>query len=81
MRSKVETMKKVAQTLCEHHPLLLNGFRAKGKISNGVVEDLYNKAKKTFKESYGFRHVEVLKVALYHTPGELPLSHVTDKFC
>jgi transposase len=81
LRSKIEPMKKVARTLREHRPLILNWFRAKGKVSNGVVEGLNNKAKTTIKKSYGFRRVEVLKVALYHTLGELPLPPVTHKFC
>jgi transposase len=81
MRSKIEPMKNVARTLREHCPLLVNWFRAKGKISNAAVEALNNKAKTTLEKSYGFGRVEVLKVALYRTLGELPLPHVTHKFC
>ncbi|MBI2602115.1 MAG: transposase [Deltaproteobacteria bacterium] len=29
---------------CNHHELILNWFRAKGEISNGIVEGLNGKA-------------------------------------
>ncbi len=45
MRSKIEPMKKVAQSLREHRDLILNWFRAKGMVSAGSVEGLNNKAK------------------------------------
>jgi transposase len=38
MRSKIEPMKKMAKTLRNHHPLLMNWFKAKGELSSGVVE-------------------------------------------
>ena len=54
MRSKIEPMKKVAKTVRQHRELILNWFRAKKVISNGIVEGLNNKAKVTARKAYGF---------------------------
>jgi len=35
----------------------------------------------TTKKAYGFRSYEVVKIALYHTLGDLPQPTVTHKFC
>jgi transposase len=43
MRSILDPMKKAARMLRAHEELLLNWFRAKGEISNRVVEGLNNK--------------------------------------
>src|SRR6266568_3110839 len=45
MRSRIEPMKKVANTLRSHRELILNYFRAKKQFSSGVIEGLNNKAK------------------------------------
>ena len=74
-------MKKVAKMLRAHRSLLLNWFRAKGRIALGTVEGFNNKAKATTKRSYGFRTYDILEIALYHTLGNLPEPHVTHKFC
>ena len=80
MRSKIEPMKKVAKTIREHRPLILNYFKAKKAISNGVVEGLNNKAKVTTRKSYGFRSVKCQEIALYHALGRLPTPPVTHRF-
>lgn len=54
-------MKSVARMIRRHRELILNWFRAKGEISNGVVEGLNNKAKLTMRKSYGFRSPEILE--------------------
>jgi len=46
-----------------HRELILNWFQAKGKISNGVVEGMNNKAKLIIRKSYGFRSPETLEMA------------------
>ena len=46
----------------------------------GAVEGQNNKAKATSKKAYGFKSYEVIKVALYHTLGNLPESKGTHKF-
>ena len=73
MHSKIEPMKKVACQLRRHRPLLLNGFRAKGQLSSGVVEDFNNKAKLTTRKAYGFRTYRATEIALYHALGNLPI--------
>jgi hypothetical protein len=37
-------MKKIAQSLRNHKPLILNWFRARGEVSTGVVEGMNNSA-------------------------------------
>ena len=81
MRSKLKPMKKVAKMLRVHRPLLLNWFRAKGKIALGCVEGFNNKAKVVTKRSYGFRTYDGLKIALYHGLGNLPTPKDTHRFC
>ena len=63
-----------------HRPLILNWFKAKGAISNGIVEGLNNKAKLTIRKSYGFRSPEILEMALYHALGKLPEPKLTHEF-
>lgn len=80
MYSKIDPMKKVAKTIRHHQPLILNWFRAKKAISNGVVEGLNNKAKVTARKSYGFRTFRCHEVALYHALGRLPIPETTHRF-
>jgi transposase len=80
MRSRLEPMKKIAKMLRKHRELILNWFKAKKRISNGVVEGLNNKAKLTIRKSYGFRSPEILKIALYHTLGKLLEPKLTHEF-
>jgi transposase len=47
LRSRIKPMKSVARMIRRHRELILNWFRAKGAISNRVVEGLNNKAKLT----------------------------------
>lgn len=72
MQSNVEPMKKVAKMLRSHKDLILNWFRAEGELSSGTVEGFNNKAKLTIRKAYGFRSVNHLQIALYHTLGDLP---------
>jgi transposase len=64
MRSKLEPMKRVARMLRGHRGLLLNGFRAKGPLSSGVVEGFNTKAKLTTRKAFGFRTYHALQIAL-----------------
>ena len=80
MRSKIEPMKKVARNIRQHRELILNWFKAKKVISNGVVEGLNNKAKVTTRKSYGFRTYKCLEIALYHALGQLPVPETTHRF-
>lgn len=81
MRSRLEPMKKVARTIREHQPLILNWFRARGEVSAGAVEGLNNKVKLVTRKSYGFRTPEVAKLALLHNLGDLPEPKRTHRFC
>ena len=72
MRSQLEPMKNVAKMLRRHKDLILNWFSAQGKLSSGAVEGLNLKAKLTMRKAYGFRSLEHLQIALYHTLGDLP---------
>jgi transposase len=80
MRSRLEPMKKVARTLRQHRPLILNWFVAKGTISAGKVEGLNNKVKLTMRKSYGFRTLDTITLALYHSLGALPEPEFTHRF-
>jgi transposase len=81
MRSQLEPMKKVAMTIRNHRPLIMNWFRAKGQLSSGAVEGLNNKVKLVTRKSYGFRTADVAKLALLHNLGQLPEPKRTHKFC
>jgi len=81
MRSRIDPMKKIARMLRSHRSLILNYFRAREQIALGAVEGLNNKAKVTTKKAYGFKSFEVIKLALYHTLGDLPEPEVTHRFC
>ena len=81
MRSRIDPMKKIARMLRSHRSLILNYFRAREQIALGAVEGLNNKAKVTTKKAYGFKSFDVIKLALYHTLGDLPEPEVTHRFC
>jgi transposase len=81
MRSRLEPLQKVAKMLRTHEDLLLNWFRAKGEISNGVVEGLNNKIRVVTRRSYGFRTYQAMEIALYHNLGRLPEPVSTHRFC
>ena len=81
MRSRIEPMKKVAKTIRNHKPLILNWFKAKKAFSSGIVEGLNNKAKVTTRNSYGFRTYRGVEIALYHALGDLPTPPTTHRFC
>ena len=76
----IEPMKKVALTLRDKRDLILNWFRAEGKLSAGIVEGFNNKLKLITRKSYGFRTQEAYGIALYHTLGALPEPEFTHKF-
>ena len=80
LRSRIEPMKKMARMCRRHRPLILNWFKAKGQISNGIVEGLNTKAKLTIRKSYGFRSPDILEMALYHALGKLPEPKLTHEF-
>ena len=64
-----------------HRALLLNGFRAKGHLSSGVVEGFNIKAKLTSGKSFGFRTYHGAGIALYPVLGALPEPESIHRFC
>lgn len=80
MRLKIEPIKKVAKMIRRHDELILNWFRAKGEISNGIVEGLNGKGRVCTKRAYGFRTFRGIQVALYHALGDLPTPEFTHRF-
>lgn len=80
MRSKIEPVKKFAQTVRRHRALLLNYFRAKKQFSCGVIEGLNNKAKVTLKKADGYRTFRIAELSRYHVLGKLPEPQLAHKF-
>jgi transposase len=80
LRSRIKPMKRIAYMLRSHRALILNWFKAKGQISNGVVEGLNNKAKLTMRKSYGFKSPKILEIALLHALGKLPEPKLAHEF-
>lgn len=72
MRSRIPQLKKFAQTMRRHKPLILNWFRAKRLISSAVVEAMNANAKLAIRKARGFRTFEALETALFHQLGHLP---------
>lgn len=81
LQTDLEPMKKVARTLRNHKTLILNWFKAKGRLSSGVIEGFNLKAKLTIRKAYGFKSLKCLEVALYHTLGDLPEPLCHNRFC
>jgi transposase len=72
MRSRIEPIKKIARSLRNHRPLILNWFVAKKEINSGIVEALNSLAKLGLRRARGFRTFETMQVALFHQLGRLP---------
>jgi len=81
MRSRIEPLKKVARSLREHRPLILNWFVAKKQYNAGIVEGMNANAKLRFRKAYGFRTFQAAQVALYHQLGDLPQPQSAHRFC
>lgn len=81
LRSRIKPMKKIVHSLRAHRSLILNWFHARGTVSSGTVEGLNNKCKLTMRKAYGFRMYETIKIALFHTLGDLPKPEFTHEFC
>jgi len=81
LQTDLEPMKKVARMLRNHKPMILNWFKAKGRLSSGAVEGLNLKAKLTMRKAYGFKSLKCLEIALYHTLGKLPEPDCHHRFC
>ena len=80
LRSRIEPMRQIVDSLRAHRSLILNWFHARGTVSSGTVEGLNSKCKLTMRKSYGFRMYETIKIALFHTLGDLPEPEFTHEF-
>lgn len=80
-RTKIEPMKKAANSMHKHGELILNYVEAKGTISAGTVEGFNNKLKLHTRKAYGFRTYNALETALYHGLGNLPEPNHLHRFC
>lgn len=77
MRSKIEPMKDVAKMLRNHEELILNWFRARKEISNGITEGFNLNIKLAIRKARGFKSDEIAKTALFHQMGRLPKPEFT----
>jgi len=81
LQTDLAPMKKAARMLRSHKPLILNWFKAEGRLSSGAVEGLNLKAKLTMRKAFGFKTLGCLQIALYHTLGALPKPDYHHRFC
>lgn len=81
MRSRLKPMKKFVKTVRRHQDLMLNWFRAKKSYSSGSVEGLNRKINLVTRKAYGYKSFDVLKIALFHTMGNLPEPKTAHRFC
>ena len=81
MRSRLNPMKTVAKMLRSHRSYLLNWFACKDQVATGAIEGFNNKANVTTRKAFGFRSIDVQKVVLYQTLGDLQEPALTHKFC
>jgi len=79
-RSRIVPMRKFAETIQRHEPMLLNWIQARDEIMTGAVEGLNNKCRVVTRRAYGYRTFKVLEVMLYHTLGKLPMPELTHRF-
>jgi transposase len=80
-RSRLEPIKAVGRTIRSHRELILNWFKARKQFSSGIVEGMNYKIKLTIRKAYGFRELNVAKIALYHALAQLPEPDILHRFC
>jgi len=80
MRSRLEPIKKFVGTIRAHEDLIMNWFEAKKMFSSGAVEGMNRKINLVTRKAYGYKSYEVLKIALFHTLGDLPEPEMTHRF-
>ncbi len=81
MLSHIDPIKDFVKTIRNHQPLIMNWFKAKKIYSSGSIEGLNRKINLVTRKSHGFISYEILKIALFHTMGELPEPELTHRFC
>ena len=81
MKTDLEPLHKFVKMIRKHQPLIMNWFKAKKLYSSGVVEGLNRKVNLVTRKAYGYKSFDVLKIALFHTMGDLPEPESTHRFC
>lgn len=80
MYSRIEPLKEVARMLRRHRELILNYFRARKEINNGISEGLNLNLKLAMRKARGFRSFRNAQIAFYHQLGKLPKPPFTHEF-
>ena len=80
MYSRIDPMKDVAKMLRRHEELILNWFRARKQINNGISEGFNLNVKLAMRKARGFRSFDVAEVALFHQLGDLPKPSFDHQF-
>jgi len=81
MRSRLDPIKAFVRTLRKHQPLIMNWFKAQKLYSSGIVEGMNRKINLVTRKSFGFKSRKMLKIALFHSMGDLPEPKFTHRFC
>jgi transposase len=76
--SRLKPLRDFARMLRKHQEGIMNYFKC--RITNGITEGMNNKAKTVIKRCYGFRTVDTLKLAFYHSLGKLPEPESLHRF-
>ena len=66
----IKQLKRVVKMLARHQEGIFNYF--KHRITSGKAEGINNKIKTMFKQAYGFRDMEYLKLRLYNLHNQKP---------
>ena len=80
MYSKIDPMKDVAKMLRRHEQLILNWFRARKQINNGITEGFNLNVKLAMRKARGFRSFDVAEAAFFHQLGNLPKPSFDHQF-
>ena len=81
VKINLEHIKKVAKMLRKHKHLILNWFKADGRLSSGTVEWLNLNAKVTMGKAMVINHEIAGKQPCIITLGNLPEPVLTHRFC
>lgn len=71
IRSRLEPMKKVAQTIKQHRDGILRWFDS--KIANGLIEGINSLVQAAKAKARGYRSIRNLKAMVYLVAGKLDL--------
>jgi len=75
-----QPVKTVAKMGGSHEPLILNYDRANRQLGSVIVEGFDTKLRLVTRNSYGFRSVQTLDIALDHVVRQLPTPPLARPF-